>query len=325
MHKVDETGSPVPEVNNSDSGESNVSGNSNNSKSKGLIIILIILFIGALAAAAFFYQRSQVVATVNGERITKDDYYQAMMDYYGDEILEEMINRKLILQEGQRLDVSVTQEEVDEEIDAIKNQFNSEEEFYQTLEEYGDSIDDLMDMIETDKLLEKIAMHDYDVGEEELKTYFLDNQMWFDIPEEIRLSHILVNSVEEANEVIRRLNGGDDFAELAGELSIDTFSKDEGGDLGFVERGELAYQFDEVFEDVAFSLDIEEYSEPVETYRGVHIICVLDRKETREVTYDEVSDEVERGYLNEVMGSRMHELLERLREEADIEKFIDMS
>jgi parvulin-like peptidyl-prolyl isomerase len=93
--------------------------------------------------------------------------------------------------------------------------------------------------------------------------------------EQARARHILVESEEEASQVIERLQAGEDFAELATELSLDTGSAAAGGDLGFVPRDRFVSTVDEV----VFSLPLGQISEPVESQFGWHVIEVLERGE----------------------------------------------
>lgn len=95
------------------------------------------------------------------------------------------------------------------------------------------------------------------------------------VAEQARARHILVETEEEAQDAIARLEAGEDFAALAQELSIDTASAAQGGDLGFVPRGQFVPQVDEAI----FSLPIGEISEPIETQFGWHVVEVLEREE----------------------------------------------
>jgi peptidyl-prolyl cis-trans isomerase D len=124
-------------------------------------------------------------------------------------------------------------------------------------------------------------------------------------PEEIRARHILLTgegALERAEEALVRIEQGEDFATIAGELSDDLATKKEGGDLGFFPRGRMLPEFEEA----AFALEPGETSRPVETVRGVHVIQMEERKAGFERTLEEVTPELARELLEE----------ERAREEA---------
>ncbi len=95
------------------------------------------------------------------------------------------------------------------------------------------------------------------------------------VAEHAHARHILVETEEEANEVIERLEAGEDFADLAQELSTDQGSGFSGGDLGFTSRGRFVPSVDEA----VFALPIGQVSEPIESQFGWHVIEVIEREE----------------------------------------------
>jgi parvulin-like peptidyl-prolyl isomerase len=95
------------------------------------------------------------------------------------------------------------------------------------------------------------------------------------VAEQARARHILVETEDEAKQVIERLKKGEDFATLAMELSKDTGSGAEGGDLGFASRGRFVKPVD----DAIFTLPIGQISDPIQTDFGWHVIEVLEREE----------------------------------------------
>ena len=124
----------------------------------------------------------------------------------------------------------------------------------------------------------------------------------------IRARHILLDTEEEAEAVLRRLQQGEDFEVLATEVSTDTLTAELGGDLGWLPKG----QMDEAFDEVAFNLPVGEISDVVETSRGFHIIMVEERDERREL---------DPAALDQRMRDAFDVWLSGLRDTADIEKF----
>jgi parvulin-like peptidyl-prolyl isomerase len=93
----------------------------------------------------------------------------------------------------------------------------------------------------------------------------------------VHARHILVETEDEAKKVLERIQAGEDFAAVAKELSTDTGSKEEGGDLGWFPRGMMVTEF----EDAAFALEAGQTSEPVKSSFGYHIINVIERDPNR--------------------------------------------
>ncbi|MBD3209916.1 peptidylprolyl isomerase [Candidatus Micrarchaeota archaeon] len=91
---------------------------------------------------------------------------------------------------------------------------------------------------------------------------------------QIRASHILLSSQEEAKSVLEELKVGRGFAELAKKYSSCP-SSEQGGDLGYFSKGQMVKEF----ENAAFSLDVGDISEPVKTEFGYHLIKVTDKKD----------------------------------------------
>jgi peptidyl-prolyl cis-trans isomerase C len=106
---------------------------------------------------------------------------------------------------------------------------------------------------------------------------------------EIRASHILVETEDQAKDVVKRLKAGEDFAKLAKELSKDPGSGEQGGDLGFFTKERMVPEFSAA----AFALDIGQISDAVKSQFGFHVIKVTEKREKPVPTYDEVKDQIE--------------------------------
>jgi len=117
--------------------------------------------------------------------------------------------------------------------------------------------------------------------------------------EQVWARHILVADEATANDIRAQLDAGADFGALAAQYSIDTGSKDIGGDLGWFGRGKMVAEF----EKVAFSLKIGEISQPVKSTFGYHIIQVLGH-EIRPLTEQEYSDAVTAAFNSWLQSQR---------------------
>jgi peptidyl-prolyl cis-trans isomerase D len=139
----------------------------------------------------------------------------------------------------------------------------------------------------------------------------------FQTPEQVRARHILFQG-EDAEERARgaraRLDAGEEFAELARELSADLATREEGGDLGSFPRGRVLPELEEA----AFALAAGEVSEPVATERGVHLVLVEEHRGGAERSFEEMQLELARELIaedraREAARAAAGDLLERVR------------
>ena len=133
------------------------------------------------------------------------------------------------------------------------------------------------------------------VSDEEVKARY-DKEIAATPPrEEIKASHILVKTEEEAKAIVAELDSGKDFAELAKEKSTGP-SGDKGGDLGFFGAGQMVPEF----EKAAFALKDGEYTkEPVQTQFGWHVIKRMESRTAEPPAFDLVKDQVRQLVLRE--------------------------
>ena len=113
----------------------------------------------------------------------------------------------------------VTEDEINAEIDQIKAVYPSTEIFEQAMAEYGLTYDRLVKEIRINLILQKLAAAGVTITDEEISAYFENNKAALGTPKQVRSSHILVDSLAEAEMVIAELKEGADFAVLAQQIS----------------------------------------------------------------------------------------------------------
>ena len=167
------------------------------------------------------------------------------------------------------------------------------------------------------------------VTPQEVKAFYESNPDLFTTPEMVRASHILVavdknataeqktRALEKIKSVQKRIQGGEDFAKVAREVS-DCPSKVNGGDLNFLEKGRTVPAFDKV----VFSMKPGQTSDIVETEFGYHIIRVTERKAAAKVSFDEAKRRIEQHLKNEKINQQFPPFVEMLRSKADVKIFV---
>lgn len=245
-----------------------------------LIVIGVVIFKSSLLSST---AKSEVVASINGEVITKDELYDVLVAQGGAAALDSLISDKIIDLELKKKGLEVTEKDIDTELQAMIVEYGGEESFNQALASYGYTASDIKKNIKMNLSATKLVGADVVITDADMKTYFDENKVSFDVPEQVKASHILVADEAKAKEVKAKLSAGGDFAALAKEYSTDTSNKDLGGDLGFFSKGDMVAEF----ENVAFALKAGDISEPVKTEFGYHIIKVAEKKEAKIATYEE--------------------------------------
>jgi len=129
---------------------------------------------------------------------------------------------------------------------------------------------------------------------------------------EIRASHILVETEDQAKEIVKRIKAGEDFAKLATELSKDPGSSQQGGDLGFFTKERMVPEFSAA----AFALSPGQVSDPVKSQFGFHIIKLTEKREKPVPTYEEVKDQIEQFMFRK----NQQETIQTLRAAGKIER-----
>lgn len=312
------------------------------------VLVLAVL----LAAGCTTVKDPTAYAVVDGEEITRKEFdnYINFLWFNPDleldqetklQVLEEMIQVQVYYAEATARGYELNLEQATEDYQEFRDQTISGQTFvgnatgyYERLQELDLSeewiintfarfqtvyamLDDVREKVEepSDEEIEEFY-------EKEKGTYFAHDEMR-------RVRHVLVNSknfpdaAEEeiptlsknlAQDIYQRLLDGEDFAKLALEYSQDG-SAESGGDIGFVEKGDVVKEFG----DVAFALEVGEVAEPVESQYGWHVLEVTEIKEPGFHELDETRRAMIAGALHEdALKKAVDGFLAQLRDEADI-------
>lgn len=311
-------------------------------KYKKRALIICILLIMLLCAACGNNSKEGVLAEVDGHLILEEDFDRefeikrkiyvsqhgedflkqeleeglTIEEFLKEELLFEIIHEHILSKELDKLNMAVTQEDIDEYIqNNYINRLGGEENYDDYLDSLGVSSGDFRKIIARELMYERHSQHFYeqiDLSEDEVRDYYEKNK---DVFIKVRASHILVKTEEEGREVLRRLQAGEDFASLAAIMSIDTNSAVKGGDLGYFTKGSMAEQYKEI-EEAAFSLKEGEVSNLIKTDFGYHIVLIEDRVDS----FEDLKEEAEKALKNK----KYYEELNRLMEKANVKVYMDL-
>jgi peptidyl-prolyl cis-trans isomerase C len=261
-----------------------------------------------------------------GSQITDDQMEELKKD-----ILEGLIEREVLYQESQKAGIKIADQKVDDQVAAIKKRFPNEEEFKKALAGMGLTEEEVREQIQRGlairELIDQKVANKVVITDEETKAYYDANPQLFNQPEEVKASHILIKVDPTADDTTKaaarkkiedlqqKLKAGGDFAELAKENSEGP-SNVRGGDLGYFKRGQMV----KPFEDVAYSMKIDEVSGLVETSFGYHLIKVSDKKPEQTLAYADVKDKIAQRLKQEKVEKDATLYVEDLKKGAKIEK-----
>ena len=244
-------------------------------------------------------------------------------------VLDNMVIDRLIAKRSSEM--KVADADVDKEIEGIKKNFPTEEEFNSQLTKSGQTFDQLREGIrgnlrQRQWVDEQVKGKD-EVTDAEATAFYEKNTEQFKAPEQVRASHILVAVPLEAGpdvvaekeklakSLLELVKKGEDFGKLAQEKSEDPSAKQNSGDLDFFSHDQMVPEF----ADAAFKMKKDEVSaEPVRSQFGYHIIKLTDRKEAETVPLEKAKPQLVAYLKNQKKQQEMGKLVQAMREKADV-------
>lgn len=247
------------------------------------------------------------VAVVNGQAITKQELTERLhaalkqlevssppdeytLNQHREEALTELIEKTLIAQQARAQSVTVTDEEFQEVVKSIQDEYGGVD-IQTILQEQGESSDEWEKAQRERLLLDKLIDLNMDsmvaVTDEEVQQYYEKNKEKYDHPAQVRASQILAYEKAVAEKALQEIQSGVDFAEVAQKYS-ESLDAQNGGDLGFFAKGDMPPEFDEVI----FSLKMGEVSKVVKTPYGYQIFKLTGQREAHRVSFEDAKDQI---------------------------------
>jgi len=238
-----------------------------------------------------------ILASFGGQTITLGEFnqlweevpeeYKLQLDK--SMVLDQMISEKLLIQEAKNMGL----EEDKDVLEQIKK---------------------MTEQILVQVLIEREILDKIKVNDEEVSQYYEQNKDSFTEKEQVHLYNILLESEEEAQDILEQLKAGGDFSEIAKEKSTGP-SAAKGGDLEYLTKGTIIPEIEEV----VFALEVEELSEVVKTDFGFHILKITEKKPETVKTLEEVKEDIIQTLLPAKQKEAFENLLEGLKGKVEIE------
>jgi peptidyl-prolyl cis-trans isomerase SurA len=292
----------------------------------------------------------EIIARVNNQIITRTQYQHEQEQLkteaehqdpaQADKIVEEgrkdvlrgLIDRQLLLEKGKELGISADTDLI-KRLDQMRKQMNLEsmDDLEKAAQAQGVSFEDFKDNMRTEIITQQVIQREVgshvNISKEEEQRFYQQHKPELAHNESVRLSEILISTDQagddqqkldaakaKAEEVLKQVRAGGDFAEIAKKQSQDA-SAAQGGDLGEFERGKLAKQL----EDLTFGMKKGDFSDVIRTKQGFVILKVVDHVSAGVPAFPEVENRVQEQVYMQKLQPALRDYLKRLREEAFID------
>lgn len=244
-------------------------------------------------------------------------------------LLQDKINRHLLLKKADTMGIQVSSGKVDEEVNTVKKKFSSEKEFLKELELKKLTLKQYQQELKEDILIDAVFRRELGEGikitDQQVEDYFKKNPLQFSSEEQRRASVILIKvnpkagstgdrkARQKLQKIVDKLKKGADFAELAQVHSQDSIAK-RGGDLGFFTKDRMFGPFSKL----AFKLNVGKVSEIFRTQHGYQILKVTGKKSGKKGTLESERENIRKLLTDRAIKNKSHPYLEALRKNANI-------
>lgn len=231
-------------------------------------------------------------------------------------VLDEMILKKIYLQEAERLNITADEDEIETYLKYVISDY-TREDLSRMFESRNIDLSKWKAKIKYDRLFEKLIAQEVkdkiNVEESEIKYYYKVNSNDYMLPERVQALQIVVNNELEAEAIYNELLEGAGFLELAKSESVSPEGV-HGGDLGFFSRGQMPKEFDEA----VFNLKVGKFSKVVQTPYGYHIFKVVKKKHAKIMSYKDAREKIREKLVKEKEKKEFVNWINKLKEKSII-------
>ncbi len=269
-----------------------------NQKSATFYILFAFILI-SVSSCGRSPEKGEVLVQIGDMKVTVSDFnerianlpsrYQNVIKRRKKEFLQEFINDMILYQE------------------AVRQGLNKDKEVLKV-------VDEARKKILIARLLKDSIDDTIEISNDEIATYYTDNKNNYMLPEVLRVSHILVPTREQAEEIVSELENGASFEETARAKSVDPTAQN-GGDIGYFPRGQLIPEF----ERACVEIEIDEIAGPVKTKLGYHIVKLTDRKEPAQKPLIQVKEEIRSTLYTKKRREKFNRMIKDLTEKTKVE------
>jgi foldase protein PrsA len=255
--------------------------------------LTVIFFLSKANEANGAMVNDEVVASIGKSTISRKVWSEELVARYGKDVLQDMVDQKVIKEMAEKYKITIADKDVEQEFRNLQTTYNPSNKNKNEDEKKQ------KEKIRNNLLLEEILTKDVVVSEKELKSYYDNNKQPFNVPTAYHLSHIIVKTKNEAKTALKELTEGSNFSALAMERSIEEFSANEGGDIGYISEDDEQYPSSYIKN--AKKMKVGAYSEPIKVEQGYALLKLEGNLKGKEYSYGDVKNQIRRQIALEQM------------------------
>jgi len=299
---------------------------------------ILLSIISVMLFSSMLFAEDNVVAKVNNTVLTDKDL-EAQVDRlilritfhrnvpiekrkrFYDKAIEELITRELQYQDAIARGIQLDKEKADSQMETIRKKFKSEDGLKAALKREGLTEEQLRAREEKDIIIQtviaKTVNEPAQITESALKDYYEKNITKFKQPESVKIRLISTKDEKKANEILVKIKAGEDFGDIAYNMSEDDY-RVKGGEISYMHKGRMLPAID----DVAFNMKAGEVSDLIKADDKWYIIKMEDKKLERQIPYEEIKVKLKKDMEAKLTQELNEKWMADLKAKAKIEIFL---